>query len=380
MRSYLRLLLLVLLLAGCNLTTEEEPIGPTATTPVDVGGKPSVVINSPATGTSFTVNREILVSATATDTVGVTRMQLFANGSIVKTVTSEVTTGNQNFNAVLDYTPTQTGDLVLRVIAYRNTVVSDPQEITIKVNTAAVPTSTSLPGGNNGGGGGPVLPTIDPNDPTCRARANTGLNMRQGPGVNFPVVRILTAGEVVPIIGRLGDNSWWKVQSFSVTGWVSAQFTIISGSNCTFVPVENGPTPSPQPTNIPSSTPAPTLTPTPIPQPADLVVVDLSGPTQITLPAGSAGVTRTYTFTVTNTGGTRTGQTTTTLRILPSGTPVYISTANLRPGESIALQADLTFTSTGPFQIEVAADAENVVTNEISEFNNKALETITINP
>ena len=54
MRSYLylRILLLMLLLTGCNLTSEEEDIGPTATTPVDVGGKPSVIINSPAAGSA----------------------------------------------------------------------------------------------------------------------------------------------------------------------------------------------------------------------------------------------------------------------------------------------------------------------------------------
>lgn len=376
---YLRFLLLILLLTGCNLTTDEQSIGPTATTPLDVGGKPSVVINSPANGTSFTVNREILVSATATDNVGVTRMQLFANGSIVKTVTSEVSTGNKTFNAVLDYMPTQTGDLVLRVIAYRNTVVSDPQEITVKVNTAAVPTSTSLPPGSSNGGSVPSLPTIDPNDPTCRARANTGLNVRQGPGTDFGIIRVLTAGEVVPIVGRLGNNSWWQVRVSNVNGWVSAEYTAIYG-NCFSVPVATQVVPTAQATTAPTNTQAPPPTSTTPPQPADLVVVDLSGPTQITMPAGATSVTRTYSFTVTNTGQTRTGQTTTTLRILPSGTPVYISTANLRPGETVALQADLTFTSTGMFQIEVAADAENVVTNEISEFNNKALLTVTVNP
>ncbi|HEX2622045.1 MAG TPA: Ig-like domain-containing protein, partial [Phototrophicaceae bacterium] len=131
MRSYYLIrrilpVILLMLLAACNLTTEEEDIGATATTPQDVGGKPNVVINSPATGTQITVNREILVSATATDAVGVTRMQLFANGNIVKTVTSETTAGTQTFNAVLNFTPTQTGDLILRVVAYRNTSVSDP--------------------------------------------------------------------------------------------------------------------------------------------------------------------------------------------------------------------------------------------------------------
>lgn len=388
-QSLTRLILLTGLLAGlllplltaCNLAPDEDPIVPTPTTSVDVGGKPTVTINSPASGASFTVNNEILVSATAVDTVGVTRMQLFANGSIVKTVTSETVAGTQNFNAVLDYLPTQTGSVTLRVLAYRSTIVSDPQEITVNVVSATVPTATSLPGGG-GDSGGSTFPTIDPNDTTCRARANTGLNMRQGPNTSFGIIRILAAGEVLPIIGRLGDNTWWQVQSGLSVGWVSAPFTSVYG-NCFNVPVVTPATPTGQATITPiptatlTNTPPPPPTLTPVPQPADLVVPSLNGPTVITLPAGSTGVTRTYNFTVTNTGQKNSGQTMTSVRVLPGGSPVLISTGSLRGGESVALQAELTFTATGSFQVEVVVDSESAVA-ELSEVNNKALLSVTV--
>ena len=82
-------------------------------------------------------------------------------------------------------------------------------------------------------------------------------------------------------------------------------------------------------------------------------------------------MTRTYNFTVTNTGGDNTGQTITTIQIIPGGNVIEISTGNLRGGESVSLSADLTFTEAGSFRVEVKADADGVVA-ELSEVNNTA--------
>jgi hypothetical protein len=372
------LLLVVLMLSACNLTSPEEPIPTPTTNSSGVGTKPNVIINSPADGTASPVNREILLSATATDAVGVTRMQLSANGDIVKTVTSETVSGNTTFNAVLNYTPAQQGDVLLRVIAYRGAIASDPREITVRVGGQDVPTSTVAPGATSPG----TLPTVNPSDPTCRARADTGLNLRLGPSVDFQIVRVLAAGEVAPIIGRLGDNSWWQVRYQNTTGWLSSLYTTEYG-NCLNVPVIQGPTPSPQPTLQPSITPTLTLVPsqTPLPTaqplPPDLVVPSLIGPNTLTIAAGNTSVTTNYSFTITNTGQEATRQTTTSIQIVPGGTAITISTGNLRPGESIALNTDLTFTAPGTYRIEVIADSTGAV-NEISEVNNTATLNVTV--
>jgi uncharacterized protein YgiM (DUF1202 family) len=373
-------LLLILLLSACNLTSPEEEIPTPTTRPSDVGGKPAVVINSPVDGTASPVNREILVSATATDAVGVTRMQLLANGNIVKTVTSETVAGQTTFNAVLNYTPTQTGDVVLRVVAFRGAIISDPREITVKVGAQNVPTSTTQPGGGNPGN---TVPTVDPFDQTCRARADTGLNMRLGPGVDFAIVRVLVAGEVAPIVGRLGDNSWWQIRYLNTIGWVSSLYTTEYG-NCLNVPIVAAPTPSPQPTLQPSITPTitpfPSATPQPTaqPLPADLVVPSLVGPSVLIIRTGATSVTQNYSFTITNTGQTNTGQTTTSVQVIPGGTVQTISTGSLRPGESIALNTDLTFNAPGQYRIEVIADASGIV-SEISEVNNTGTLNLTVN-
>ncbi|MBC8098500.1 MAG: SH3 domain-containing protein, partial [Armatimonadetes bacterium] len=218
-RLFMLLTLLTLLLTACNLGEEELPT-PTPTLRPDASGKPSVIINSPTDGSSALINREILLSATATDQFGVTRMQLFANGAIVKTVASENTTGEITFSAVMGYTPIASGAVVLRVLAYRGNTVSDPREITVTVTDATTPISTITGGGNSGGGDIPViLPTFNPADPTCRVRIESGLNMRQGPGTSFGIIRVLSPGEILSVAGRSSDGLWWQVRDGITLGW-----------------------------------------------------------------------------------------------------------------------------------------------------------------
>lgn len=363
------LIISALMLGACNLAPAEEDLPtPTPTTTPSASGKPRVIINSPTDGATSPVGREILISASATDSRGVTRVQLQANGRIVQTLTSENQNGQTTFNAVMSYTPRETGQLILRVVAYRGTIVSDPSEIEMTIGGANAPTSAAPP--STGGGNVPVIPTIDPNDPTCRARASTGLNVRNGPGTTFQILRVMSAGEVAPIVGRTGSNDWWQVRIGTVTGWVSAPFTTVYGSTCQTLPVTGNPVPT-----IAPATATPTVTPsvvptTAVPSPADLVVTNLNGPTNPIIPQ-SGSVTRNYSFTVSNTGGDRTGQTVTTIRVTPGGATTTISTANLRGGESIALNIDLTFTEPGEYRIEVMADAEGQVAEQ-SEVNNTA--------
>src|SRR5690606_546001 len=158
----------------------------------------------------------------------------------------------------------------------------------------------------------------------------------------------------------------------TVTGWVSAPFTTVYGTTCQSLPVTGNPVPTTAPATL---TPTPTATPnivptTAVPSPPDLVVTNLNGSTQLVLPQ-SGSITRNYSFTVSNTGGDRTGQTVTTIRVSPGGAVQTINTANLRGGESIALNADLTFTEPGEYRIEVMADAEGQVVEQ-SEVNNTA--------
>ena len=229
----------------------------------------------------------------------------------------------------------------------------------------------------------PNVPIIDPNDPTCRVLINTGLNFRTGPGTNYDRITVLSAGTVIPIIGRLGDNSWWQLRVGTSIGWVSAAFTSVYG-NCGGIPVAVPP-PSPtvpsQPTAtpLPTNTPVPTATPPPTATPglSDLVVTGISGLNTLTL-GGQASVSATYAVQITNTGGRPTGQFSATIT---KGTEVInLSTvSNLDPGQSVVLDIDLTFTTAEPYTLVVNADSGSNV-QEFSEVNNQGFYSVTVNP
>jgi hypothetical protein len=375
-RKALILITVLLALSACNLQRGPRESLATFTPIGNASGKPLVTISSPQDGDEVAVGDEVIVSANATDGVGVTRVELLANNRVVKRVSSELPSGERTMNVLLDYTPSETGEVTLQVIAYRGTIFSDPATVDITIRrTEAQVTATIVQQ--------PNVPIIDPNDPTCRVLINTGLNFRTGPGTNYDRITVLSAGTVIPIIGRLGDNSWWQLRVGTSIGWVSAAFTSVYG-NCGGIPVA-APPPSPtvpsQPTAtpLPTSTPVPTATPPPTATPglADLVVTGISGLNTLNL-GGQASVTATYAVQITNTGGRPTGQFSATIT---KGTEVInLSTvSNLDPGQSVVLDIDLPFNAAGDYTLVVNADSGNTV-QEFSEVNNQGFYSVTVNP
>lgn len=364
MRHVLLLLACILIigLASCNLGTSETP-EPIETETPDSSEPPTVSIISPREGSEFVVGDDVLVSANAAHPSGVTRIQLLANGQIVKTISSPSLNGDTTMSAVLDYSPTSAGSVNLSVIAYRNAIPSEPAEITINVRSAQslVTATFAPPPGSN-------LPII-PNDGVCRALTNTGLNFREGPNTDFKVISVLPGGTLAPIIGRLGDNSWWKIQVNTTEGWVSADFTTEYG-NCANVPVVAGPAPTATPTGSATPTATPTRTPTITATPGrpDLVVQNIVGPTAIVIPSGHTQVKQTYAITITNAGLGPSGQFTPVLTFEDVEFELAV-VSNLNAGESIVLNYEITFTSAGNFDIRVNPDPDNDI-EEISEANN----------
>ncbi len=371
----------VWVLSACNLSSSGPQAVPTPTGAAS--GKPVVTILSPQNGAEVVVNEQILVSVSAADAVGVTRVQMYVNDGIVKTVSSETPGGDPNLNVLLDYTPSSTGSLTLQVFAYRGSITSDPAEITVTVrqNQAQV-TATMVSQPNN-------VPVIDPYDPTCRLLVNTGLNYRTGPGVVYDRISVLSTGTVAPITGRTGDNSWWQIRVGVSTGWVSGGYVTLYG-NCSSVnipPIPPTPTAHITPTSTllpPTNTLTKTVQPptaTPTPGLPDLVVTNFSlvGGTSLTL-GGDPSVTGTFSVTVTNTGASPTGQFNNLVNLNPpnADTPIAV-VAGLNPGESIVLNFDLSFTAAGNYNLQLRADSDSQIT-EISEVNNSANLTLVVNP
>lgn len=111
-------------------------------------------------------------------------------------------------------------------------------------------------------------PEPTPSVPVGRATAPNGLNVRSGPGTNFPVLATVRYGTEGEIIGRSADGLWWVVRMPSApggSGWVSANFVAVT--NAADVPIIAAPPPPvvvmPTPAPTPTRVPAPTATPAP---------------------------------------------------------------------------------------------------------------------
>ncbi len=115
------------------------------------------------------------------------------------------------------------------------------------------------------------IPEPEPAVPTGRVTAPNGVNVRTGPGTNFPTLGVAPFGATGEIIGRSADSQWWVVAVPSAPGgmgWVSADF--VAASNAEDVPIIA----SPPPPVVIVPTPAPT--PTPVPQPTATPTAQIS--------------------------------------------------------------------------------------------------------
>ena len=111
-----------------------------------------------------------------------------------------------------------------------------------------------------------ALPEPAPGVPTGRVTAPQGVNVRSGPGTNFPVLGVAPFGAEGEIIGRSANSAWWVVAIPSApggNGWVSADF--VAARNAEDVPIIAAPPPPvviiPTPAPTPTRAPQPTATP-----------------------------------------------------------------------------------------------------------------------
>ena len=78
---------------------------------------------------------------------------------------------------------------------------------------APTPAATTIP---------TVAPTPTPVVGSCRV-VTQGLNVRSGPGIQFPLVQVLTRDDDLTALGRYPDDHWIRVQlpATDLRGWVS---------------------------------------------------------------------------------------------------------------------------------------------------------------
>ncbi len=232
-RSLIFILLIPLALAACNFPGGEPTETPTPEP--ETASAPTIVIESPPSGTSVDVGDEVTIHSTATDDIGVARIDLQVDGSVVRSDMTPEGTAQLQFSLLQTWVAEGPGEHRLSVIAYREDgTPSSPASVVINV---VEPVATEAP-------------TAQPTELTeCIATATTPLNIRGGPGTVYQVRGQLQLGQSATVIGQ--NNNWWKIQTSSGEGWVSAPFTTTEGP-CGSVPLAAAP-----------PTPVPTITSTP---------------------------------------------------------------------------------------------------------------------
>lgn len=116
-------------------------------------------------------------------------------------------------------------------------------------------------------------PSATPQPGAPLATMAADLNVRGGPGTNFPVLGLLKAGQTAEITGRSADGGWWQIKFSGVAGergWLSAQY--VTAQNAGNVPTVQAP---PVPTPAPAS-PTPTATAVP-PTATPVIITDWRG-------------------------------------------------------------------------------------------------------
>lgn len=106
-----------------------------------------------------------------------------------------------------------------------------------------------------------VPPTPEPGDPMARVTSPAGVNIRTGPGLEYPVIGIAPFGAESEVVGVSADGTWWVVNvpiSLNGHGWVSDEYVAVENvDNLLVIPAP--PTPTPAATATATATPAPEI-------------------------------------------------------------------------------------------------------------------------
>ena len=205
------------------------------------GPKPTVVILSPVSGSQVKTGETVAIQSSATDVKGVTRVEMWVDGSLVH---SEVSPQQQlAFSVTQEWTAAVLGSHSVTVKAYNAAGrVSDPTTVTVNVVEEVTAILTI-----------PADVTLPPGAPWAAITARV-LNVRKGPGTNYPVIGQLQQNDVVEIVGKNADSSWLQIVYPTGTigrGWISASYAQVRGSPASIPVVETPPPPTPTPVSSP---------------------------------------------------------------------------------------------------------------------------------
>ncbi|NPV67239.1 MAG: SH3 domain-containing protein [Anaerolineae bacterium] len=120
--------------------------------------------------------------------------------------------------------------------------------LTVGATGALLPTVAPLPSPTPFPTPTSVLP---PTPFVCRVTpsASVNVNVRTGPGTNYPAIGSLFVGNYLDVIGRNAEGTWWVVNLGGRQGWVSGSVTRTEGPCGGLAVIIPPPSPTPAPTS-----------------------------------------------------------------------------------------------------------------------------------
>ena len=109
----------------------------------------------------------------------------------------------------------------------------------------------------------PIPPTATLT-PKPMVTINNEMNVRQGPGTDYPILGVASPGQQYPITGKNRAGDWWEIDYNGKAGWVYGPLvTATNAENVRIAAIIPTLPTIPKPTSTPR--PLPTQTPGPIP-------------------------------------------------------------------------------------------------------------------
>ena len=203
------------------------------------GSKPTVVINSPPSGSTFPSGADVQVQSTATDSAGVTRIELQVDGVSVHTDSSPVATGQSQFSVVQTWKATGPGYHNIIVRAYSNSGAFTDSGLTVTVTqnaaaaqTVTIPIATVVLPPTSGPGPTFVPPpaTLPANTPASAPTATTA----SAPAACTPNSQFI-ADDTIPDGTNVAPGSTftkaWRVLNSGTCAWDgSYSITFVGGA------------------------------------------------------------------------------------------------------------------------------------------------------
>ena len=104
-------------------TDFENAVSFTATPTTAPGTRPTAIINSPANGSVYTVNTQIPISITASDSTSITRVEVHRFGFLLETLQNN--DGTSSFTTQVIYQPKTPGRHIIEIIPFRGSLQGD---------------------------------------------------------------------------------------------------------------------------------------------------------------------------------------------------------------------------------------------------------------